>query len=65
MKIKITYQQGEPVTEVLQALSPLFPGKKWKFSDHHAPYFHAYLTVTPQTEKVAKSSDFVDYTPYL
>ena len=50
MKINITYQQGEPVGKVLKVLSQLFPGKKWKFSDRHAPYFHAYLTITPPEE---------------
>lgn len=51
MKIKITYQRGEPVMKVFKALSSLFPGKKWKFSDRYPPYFHAYLTVTPEDEK--------------
>lgn len=45
MKIKITYQQCEPVGKVLQALTPLFPSRRWKFSDRYAPYLHAYLTV--------------------
>lgn len=47
MKIKITYQKGEPIGKVLAALAPLFPSAKWKFSDRHAPYLHAYLTVPP------------------
>lgn len=50
MKIKITYQQCEPVGKVLQALTPLFPSRRWKFSDRYAPYLHAYLTV-PSADK--------------
>lgn len=45
MKIRITYQRGEPLGEVLRALAPLFPAGKWKFSDRNAPYLHAYLTI--------------------
>lgn len=50
MKIKITYQQGEPMSAVVKALSPLFPHSKWSFSDRYAPYFHAYLNVTTNDE---------------
>lgn len=45
MKIKITYQKGDNIEGVLAALSPFI--KKISFSDRHAPYLHAYLTVMP------------------
>lgn len=49
MKIKITYEQGEPMPEVMKALAPLFPHSKWSFSDRYAPYFHAYLNITRES----------------
>ena len=52
MKINITYQQEEvrKVRLILRFIEGLVPAVKVRFSDRHAPYFHAYLTVTPPEE---------------
>lgn len=52
MKINITYQQEETrkVQLILSFVKGLMPVVKVRFSDRHAPYFHAYLTVTPPEE---------------
>lgn len=50
MKIKITYQQEEyrKMRLILSFIKGLMPAVKVRFSDRHAPYLHAYLTVTPR-----------------
>lgn len=50
MKIKITYQQEEvrKMRLLLSFIEGLMPAVKVRFSDRHAPYLHAYLTVTPR-----------------
>ena len=52
MKIRITYQQEETrkMRLILSLVKGLMPATKVCFSDRHAPYFHAYLTVTPPAE---------------
>lgn len=52
MKIKITYQREETrkMRLILSFIKGLMPAVKVRFSDRHAPYFHAYLTVTPPEE---------------
>lgn len=52
MKINITYQQEEyrKMRLILSFIKGLMPAVKVRFSDRHAPYFHAYLTVTPPEE---------------
>ncbi|MDO5783441.1 MAG: hypothetical protein Q4P20_00095 [Eubacteriales bacterium] len=54
MKIKITYQSGEPVTDILNALAPFFqadPHATCKTSTNHLPYYHIYVTFTPREKK--------------
>lgn len=46
MKIKITYEKGERISAVMMALEKLFPDGKWKFSDRHKPFFHAYFNIS-------------------
>ena len=50
MKIKITYQREETrkMRLILSFIKGLMPAVKVRFSDRHAPYLHAYLTVTPR-----------------
>ena len=52
MKIRIAYQQEEvrKMRLILRFIEGLMPAVKVRFSDRHAPYFHAYLTVTPPEE---------------
>ena len=52
MKIRIAYQQEEArkMRLILSFIEGLMPAVKVRFSDRHAPYFHAYLTVTPPEE---------------
>ena len=52
MKIRIAYQQEEvrKMRLILSFVKGLMPATKVCFSDRHAPYFHAYLTVTPPEE---------------
>lgn len=52
MKIRIAYQQEEvrKMRLILSFIEGLMPAVKVRFSDRHAPYFHAYLTVTPPEE---------------
>ena len=52
MKINITYQQEEvrKMRLILRFVEGLMPAVKVRFSDRHAPYLHAYLTVTPPEE---------------
>lgn len=52
MKIRIAYQQEEvrKMRLILSFIEGLMPAVKVRFSDRHAPYFHAYLTVTPPAE---------------
>ena len=52
MKIRIAYQQEEvrKMRLILRFIEGLMPAVKVRFSDRHAPYFHAYLTVTPPAE---------------
>lgn len=52
MKIRIAYQQEETrkMRLILSFIKGLMPAVKVCFSDRHAPYFHAYLTVTPPEE---------------
>lgn len=53
MKIKITYQQEEvrKMRLIISFITGRMPAAKVRFSDRHAPYFHAYLTVMPQAEE--------------
>ena len=50
MKIRITYQQEETrkMRLILSFVKGLMPATKVCFSDRHAPYYHVYLTFTPQ-----------------
>ena len=52
MKIRIAYQQEEvrKMRLILSFIEGLMPAVKVRFSDRHAPYFHAYLPVTPPAE---------------
>ena len=52
MKIKITYQREETrkMRLILSFIKGLMPAVKVCFSDRHAPYFRAYLNVTPPEE---------------
>lgn len=52
MKIKITYEHEEELSEALRTpLAQLVAkGGKLRKSDKHAPYYHAYITISNEAE---------------
>lgn len=50
MKIKITYEHETELTEVLHTplVKLIARGGKLRKSDKHAPYYHAYITISDE-----------------